>query len=514
MAIGTGPADEARIVGRRHELAALAAAVRRLDRPIATFVVVTGEPGIGKTRLLDELARRGEHGGPPRAHRPRHRARARPAVRRLGRRARRSRRLARAPSGCSGMLGDRVGELARVLPSAGAPPAAGAARRALPGAPRRARAAGADRRRRARSSSLLDDLHWADGASLELLVHLLRRPPRAPLLVAIAFRAGRLPPAVLGGARGGAAATAGSSTCSSAPLSPGEVGRRCSARRPPRRHATELHRVSGGNPVLPAAARPRGRRRRCPARRRGGGVPAPVAAALGAGDRRAGRAGAAARPGRRGGRRSGRARARGRRRGARRAGGARGARRARGARSCCAATDVPRRYRFRHPIVRRAVYESAGEGWRLAAHARAAAELERRGGSLAARAHHVERCAATGDEAAVALLVAGRPRGGGARARPARSAGSTPRCGCCRSAPTTSQRRLALLVPLATALAATGQLERALATLLEALALIPARARRAARPPRRGVRGVREPARPPPRRARPAAARARASCRR
>ena len=34
----------------------------------------------------------------------------------------------------------------------------------------------------------LDDLHWADDASLELIAHLLRRPPRRGVMVVFAYR--------------------------------------------------------------------------------------------------------------------------------------------------------------------------------------------------------------------------------------------------------------------------------------------------------------------------------------
>ena len=68
-------------------------------------------------------------------------------------------------------------------------------------------------------------------------------------------------------------------------------------------------------------------------------------------------------------------------------------------------TDDVRRFRFRHPIVRRTVYETVGPGRRLAAHARAAAGLERDGAGPVALAHHVEQSAAPGDAAAVALLA-------------------------------------------------------------------------------------------------------------
>ena len=84
-------------------------------------------------------------------------------------------------------------------------------------------------------------------------------------------------------------------------------------------------------------------------------------------------------------------------------------------------TQVPRRFVFRHPLVRRAVYESTRGGWRLAAHARAAAALAARGAAPAERAHHVEQSAGQGDEEAIGLLLeaggATAPRAPAAAAR-------------------------------------------------------------------------------------------------
>ena len=40
---------------------------------------------------------------------------------------------------------------------------------------------------------VLDDLHWSDGASIELIAALLRRGPDAPILFALAFRPGQAP---------------------------------------------------------------------------------------------------------------------------------------------------------------------------------------------------------------------------------------------------------------------------------------------------------------------------------
>ena len=96
-------------------------------------------------------------------------------------------------------------------------------------------------------------------------------------------------------------------------------------------------------------------------------------------------------------------------------------------------TDVPRRFRFRHPLVRGAVYTTAPGGWRLGAHERTAAALAARGAPAAARAHHVEYAARHGDAEAIAVLaeagrelLTGRP--------PVRRAGSPPHCACCRRA--------------------------------------------------------------------------------
>jgi predicted ATPase len=56
----------------------------------------------------------------------------------------------------------------------------------------------------------------------------------------------------------------------------------------------------------------------------------------------------------------------------------------------------PRRFRFRHPVVRRAVYTATPHGWRLAAHDRTARALAGRGDPPAARAHHLAQSAARG----------------------------------------------------------------------------------------------------------------------
>ena len=140
------------------------------------------------------------------------------------------------------------------------------------------------------------------------------------------------------------------------------------------------------------------------------------------------------------------------------------------ARDLVRATDVPRRFRFRHPLVRRAVYEAAPGGWRLGAHERSAAALAARGAPAAARAHHVEHAGRHGDVAAVAVLreageaVVHRTPAGAARWFAA----------ALRLLPAsaTAEERTALLMASAGALAAAGRFPEARAALLEAEGLV------------------------------------------
>src|SRR5262249_40034140 len=72
-------------------------------------------------------------------------------------------------------------------------------------------------------------------------------------------------------------------------------------------------------------------------------------------------------------------------------------------------TDAPRRFRFRHPIVRRAVYDHMPRGWQIGEHTRAALQRSRAHAPASAIAHHIEATATVGDEQAIALLAeAGR----------------------------------------------------------------------------------------------------------
>ena len=134
-------------------------------------------------------------------------------------------------------------------------------------------------------------------------------------------------------------------------------------------------------------------------------------------------------------------------------------------------TDVPRRFGFRHPLVRRAVYEATAGGWRLGAHERCAEALAARGASAAARAHHVERSARQGDLAAVAVLR----EAGQATARLAPESAARWFGGALRLLPQTApaKDRVELLLARSQSLAAVGRFTGSHEAALEAAALVP-----------------------------------------
>jgi tetratricopeptide (TPR) repeat protein len=134
-------------------------------------------------------------------------------------------------------------------------------------------------------------------------------------------------------------------------------------------------------------------------------------------------------------------------------------------------TDVPRRFRFRHPLVRRAVYETTRGGWRLGAHERCAEALAARGAAVAARAHHVERSARQGDLAAVAVLR----EAGEAAARLAPESAARWFGAALRLLPDAApaQDRIELLLARAWSLAAVGRFSDSHAAVVEAVALVP-----------------------------------------
>jgi hypothetical protein len=134
-------------------------------------------------------------------------------------------------------------------------------------------------------------------------------------------------------------------------------------------------------------------------------------------------------------------------------------------------TEMPRRFRFRHPLIRRAVYEAIAGGWRLCAHKRCADALAARGSTAAARARHVELSACQGDLAAVAVLR----EAGQATARLAPASAAHWFGAALRLLPETapSEECVALLLARAGSLAATGRFVESHADLVHCIEIAP-----------------------------------------
>ena len=437
--------DAPPLIGRDRELAAMAAALERVRDGAGGALAVEGEPGIGKSRLLAELADRAARDGWRVAG-----ARASEAELDLP--------YAAFTEALVPFLGDQrldrlgiedPGALAAFLEPLGAL-----------GEPEAADRHRVHRALRDLLSALaataplvlwLDDVHWLDPASSDALAALLRRPP-ARVLVAVAMREGQAPRPVA--AAISAALRDGTlDRIAPRPLDEAEATALVGSA------AAAIYADSGGNPFyLEQLARTHG----APDAGHLEGVPDRVAGALvsevhavsdparvlldGAAvvgdpfDPELAAAVAELDPA-----------------------AATAAIDELVQRTLIRTAAVPGRFAFRHPVVRRAVYEAAPAGWRLDAHGRAAAALETRGAGPVARAHHVEHAARPGDEAAIELLATAASE----LQVTAPASSVRIRAAALRLLPAADARRRArMTIALADAQSASGDPERARETLL------------------------------------------------
>ena len=210
------------------------------------FLAVVGEPGIGKTSLIEHLCElAGSRGWLVLAGRAAEFERELPYgvlvdalddhLATLDRR-----RLERAG-------GERLAELATIFPSVAGPEVPPGALQAERYRAHRAVQEVLDGLAVGRPLLLvLDDLHWADQASLEVVASLLRRPPDGPVLLACAFRPAPAPPflesAIAAAERDGRA-----ERIELGPLTAEAAGALLAGIAEPRVREAVL-RVSGGNP--------------------------------------------------------------------------------------------------------------------------------------------------------------------------------------------------------------------------------------------------------------------------
>ena len=462
-----GPGHDV-FVGREAELAQLEGLLDAARDGDPSFVVVSGEAGIGKTRLLDEIRRAASDRG---------------CLVVTGRAAEFERELpfglfvdaldtylASLDSRLLDRLAmDRLGALAAVFPAlheikgSVERPVTTTERFVVHDAVREL----IERLAAGRPVVLLlDDLQWADGASLELVGALVRRPPQAAVLLAMTLRVGQGEVATLQSIRA-IQEFPNVGTIDLDPLPVRDLADLIGDA--PDVDVERLHHESGGNPFYAIQLARSQLERGEEGSRHGPGVPPSVTRAITSeltrlspsaraladsaavvGDpfdldiaaEAAGISGAEARP---------------------------------GvdeliARDLVRTTDVPRRFQFRHPLVRSAVYETVSPGARVTWHERVASVLAKRRSPATTIAVHVEQSAAYGDAEAIGLLRrAGEEAAKQAPESAARWFGAALRL----LPPDAVAERIGLLVSGAGALAAFGRFDEARDAMQEGIALYP-----------------------------------------
>jgi DNA-binding CsgD family transcriptional regulator/tetratricopeptide (TPR) repeat protein len=380
-----------KLVGRAAELAIVRRVLGDIGAP--AVLAVTGDPGIGKTRLLTELVADA-------------RRRGFLAIRGSATEFERHLPFGALVESLDGWLRTRergsarfrepVGELLSRMSAApdAEPPA-------WFGLHRRTRTVLEDMAQPHGLVLVLDDVHWADAALIDLIGYLLRRPPRGPFVLALGYRPRQVDQRVEEAIHGGPAELV--ERLHLGPLSTSEshelVG-------PGLSKATRdsLVRDSGGNPLFLKALRHAAGTPPGPLPGHEVDLPAAVHAALLSEIRglpvaaltAVQAAAVAGDPFEYG--------------------------------LVAAIADVAEgdavrmidelvkrdlvrqaspapRFRFRHPLLRRIVYTTMPAGTRRDAHRRAAAELHRHGAAPVTLAHHVARSASYGDIAAAQLLA-------------------------------------------------------------------------------------------------------------
>ncbi|MGW6705209.1 helix-turn-helix transcriptional regulator [Streptomyces sp. NPDC054956] len=397
-----------KLVGRTEELGRIDSLIAGIGRGgVPAVVDITGDAGIGKSRLLGELCARAAHGGLAVL-----RGRATEFERHTPFQA-----FTDAFADIDAGLVDVDGTDAPFSEAAPVVRGVSHAASGAPGAADRFRVYRAVARLLARLANsagdrgllvALDDLHWADPASLELLDHLVRHPVSGRVLLVVARRDRQTPTSLT------AALTRGIDSgvvlpMELAPLPERESLRELAADLPPG-DAAELFAASEGNPLylqsLLHAYRSGGRLPGAPAADRHGdlvGVPSGLRALLldeltplSGPERRTVETvavlGDHTTPGM--------------------LASSTGyeARELADFTAALARRDLLRpapggRWTLRHPVLRALVYENAVPHERSGIHRRAADELARAGASAAERAHHVERSLTGWDPAAAAVLT-------------------------------------------------------------------------------------------------------------